>query len=62
MYKRQVLAIRQIFKFARTVVLIKGQDYSEYIIFEADTVRYDADLYSFKWNARGNLEGYAKEI
>lgn len=59
-WNERVSAIRQIFKFARTVVLIKGQDYSEYIIFEDDTVRYEADLYYFKWNARGNLEGYAK--
>lgn len=59
-WNERVSGIRQYFKFARTVVLIKGPEYDEYIIFEIETIRYDAELYSFKWNRNGNLEGYSK--
>ena len=60
-WNERVSGIRQYFKFARTVVLVKGHDYSEFLIFEVETIRYDSDQYSFEWNSRGNLEGYTKE-
>ena len=60
-WNERVSGIRQYFKFARTVVLVKGQNYDEYLIFETETVRYDADQFVFIWNDRGNLEGYTKE-
>lgn len=60
-WNERVSGIRQYFKFARTVVLVKGKDYTEYLIFEAETIRYDAEMYNFVWNKRGNLEGYDKE-
>lgn len=60
-WNERVSGIRQYFKFARTVVLVKGLDYSEYLIFEVETIRYDSDQYTFEWNSRGNLEGYTKE-
>ncbi len=60
-WNERVSGVRQYFKFARTVVLIKGLDYSEYLIFEVETIRYDSDQYVFEWNRRGNLEGYTKE-
>ena len=56
-WNERVSAVRQIYKFVRTVVLVKSKDYKEYLVFEFDTVRYDAELYRFSWNARGNLEG-----
>ena len=28
------------------------------VTIELDTVRYDPELYYFKWNKRNNLEGY----
>lgn len=59
-WNERVSGIRQYFKFARTVVLVKGQDYSEYLIFETETIRYDEDQYDFEWNSRGNLEGFTK--
>lgn len=59
-WNERVSAVRQIFKFVRTVVLVKSKDFSEFIIFENNTTRYDPELYDFKWNDRGNLEGYAK--
>ena len=59
-WNERVSAVRQIFKFVRTVVLVKAKDFSEYLIFELDTVRYDHELYSFKWNKNNNLEGYDK--
>ena len=60
-WNERVSGVRQYFKFARTVVLVKGQNYDEYLIFETETVRYDADQYVFEWNDRGNLEGYSKD-
>lgn len=59
-WNERVSAVRQVFKFVRTVVLVKSKDYSEFLIFEFDTLRYDPELYYFEWNARNNLEGYEK--
>ena len=59
-WNERVSGIRQYFKFARTVVLVKGHEYREDWIFETETVRYDADQYVFEWNSRGNLEGFTK--
>lgn len=42
----------------RTVVLIKSEDLRTLRIFEVDTKRYDAELYDWSWNKRGNLEGH----
>lgn len=60
-WNERVSGIRQYFKFARTVVLVKGVDYTEYLIFEYDTIRYEPELYTFTWNERGNLEGHEKK-
>lgn len=59
-WNERVSAVRQVFKFVRTVVLVKSKDYENYLIFEFDTIRYDPELYYFKWNKRTNLEGYEK--
>ncbi len=59
-WNERVSAVRQIFKFVRTVVLVKAKDFSEYLIFELDTVRYEPERYYFKWNKNNNLEGYDK--
>lgn len=59
-WNERVSGVRQIFKFVRTVVLVKAKNFSEYLIFELDTVRYDSELYFFKWNKNNNLEGYDK--
>lgn len=59
-WNERVSGVRQHFKFVRTVVLVKSLDFTDYIIFETDTLRYDPELYDFRWNKRGNLEGYRK--
>lgn len=59
-WNERVSAVRQIYKFVRTVVLVKSKDFNDYLIFEFDTVRYDPELYMFQWNNKGNLEGYDK--
>lgn len=59
-WNERVSSVRQIFKFVRTVVLVKSKDFSEYLVFEFDTVRYDPELYYFIWNKNNNLEGYDK--
>ena len=59
-WNERVSAVRQVFKFVRTVVLVKSKDYKDFLVFEFDTIRYDPELYRFEWNARMNLEGYEK--
>ena len=44
-WNERVSAVRQVFKFVRTVVLVKSKDYKDYLVFEFDTVRYDPELY-----------------
>lgn len=59
-WNERVSAVRKIYKFVRTVVLVKSKDYKDFLIFEFDTIRYDPELYYFEWNPRMNLEGYEK--
>lgn len=59
-WNERVSAVREHYKFVRTVVLVKSKDYQDFLVFEFDTVRYDPELYYFAWNQRGNLEGYEK--
>lgn len=54
----RVSAIRQIHKHLRTVVLIKSKDLTEVAVFEFDTIRYDPELFFWKWNKNNNLCGY----
>jgi len=59
-WNERVSAVRKMYKHVRTVVLIKSNDLSEVVVFEFDTIRYDPDLYFWKWNQRNNLEGFDK--
>jgi len=59
-WNERVSGVRQIYKFVRTVVLIKGKNFDEFAVFEFDTVRYEPELYYWKWNSRNNLEGFNK--
>ena len=59
-WNERVSAVRQIYKFVRTVVLVKSKDYKDFLVFEFDTIRYDPELYYFEWNPRMSLEGYEK--
>lgn len=59
-WNERVSAIRKLHKHVRTVVLIKSNFLEEVAIFEFDTIRYDPELYLWKWNERKNLEGFEK--
>lgn len=59
-WNERVSAIRKIYKFVRTVVLLKSDNLEEVAVFEFDTIRYDPELYQWRWNKRGNLEGFNK--
>ena len=61
-WNERVSSVRKIYKFVRTVVLVKSKNYKDYLVFEFDTIRYEPDLYYFEWNKRGNLEGLKKGI
>ena len=60
-WNERVSSIREKFKHLRTVVLIKSNDLSEVVVFEFDTIRYDHELYNWKWNANNNLVGTHKK-
>lgn len=60
-WNERVSSIREKYKHLRTVVLIKSNDLSEVVVFEFDTVRYDHELYNWKWNKEGNLTGISKK-
>jgi hypothetical protein len=59
-WNERVSSIREKFKHLRTVVLIKSNDLLEVVVFEFDTIRYDNELYNWKWNTNKNLEGFNK--
>src|SRR4030042_1742692 len=39
---------------------VKSSDLTKLNVFEFDTVRYEPDLFEWKWNRNENLEGYSK--
>lgn len=59
-WNERVSAVRTLYKNLRTVVLIKSYDLKEVVVFEFDTIRYDPELFYWKWNKNNNLEGYCK--
>jgi len=56
----RVTGVRKYYKHLRTIVMIKSSDLSEVAVFEFETIRYDQELYLWKWNKNGNLEGFEK--
>lgn len=56
----RVATIRETFDHLRTIVLIKSPDLSEVVVFEFLTIRYDPELFYWKWNKEKNLEGFSK--
>jgi hypothetical protein len=59
-WNERVSAVREKFQNLRTVVLIKSNDLSEVVVFEFETIRYDPELFIWRWNNHGNLEGSKK--
>ncbi|MBF0318274.1 MAG: hypothetical protein HQL01_00510 [Nitrospirae bacterium] len=59
-WNERVSSIRKKHKHLRTVVLMKSNTLSEVAVFEFDTIRYDTDLYDWRWNRNKNLEGFEK--
>lgn len=59
-WNERVSAIRKRYKHVRTVALIKSSDLSKVVVFEFETIRYEPDLFVWKWNKRNNLEGFDK--
>jgi len=57
-WNERVSAVKRQYKHLRTVVLIKSNDLLEVSVFEFETLRFDAQLYKWKWNRRKNLEGF----
>ena len=59
-WNARVDEIRNKYAHARNVVLIKGLDWTEYSVFELETLRYQPELYQWQRNRQNNLEGYDK--
>jgi len=60
-FNERVSNIREKYKNLRTIILIRSSDLTENVIFEFDTIRYDPELFYWKWNNKKNLEGYSKK-
>ena len=58
-YNARVTAIREKFQHLRTIILIRSKSLLECVIYEVDAIRYDPELYYWKWNGK-NLYGYSK--
>ena len=56
----RVSAVREKFQNLRTVVLVKSNDLTEVVVFEFETIRYDPELFVWKWNKNSNLIGIEK--
>lgn len=62
-YNERVSRVKEHYKHVRTVVLIRSNDLTECVVYETETVRYDPDLFYWKWSSklgRKNLYGYSK--
>lgn len=57
-WNARVEAIRAKYPHVRTVILIKSDDLLKLTIFEIETVRYNPELYEWRFNRNGNLEGW----
>jgi len=60
-WNARVDEIRNRYAHARNVVLIKGLDWTEYSVFELETLRFQPELFEWGRNKENNLEGYDKE-
>ncbi len=60
-WNARVEAIRAKYPHVRTVVLLKSNDLLKLTVFEIETVRYDPDLYVWRPNKNGNLQGWRGE-
>jgi hypothetical protein len=64
-WNERVSAIREKYKFLRSVILLKSNNLETVSVFEFDTVRYDPTLYYWEWREgrkkqTKNLFGYDK--
>jgi hypothetical protein len=59
-YNIRVREVRSKFENLRTVVLIKDENLERLCVFEYETLMFIETEYNWKWNKRGNLEGFDK--
>ena len=57
-YNERVASIKKLYKYVRTVVLIKSNNLLEVSAYEFETIMYDTKLFKWQWNEKNNLEGY----
>lgn len=56
-WNERVSAVRSKYKDLRTIVLVKSMDLLDLLVFEFETIRFEVDRFSWRWNKNGNLEG-----
>ncbi len=59
-WNTRVESLRNKFSHLRTVVLVKGKDLREFVVFESETVIYPPENFEWSRNKRNNLEGKDK--
>ena len=60
-WNARVAQVHEVYRNIRTVVLIKGNDFRSFVIFELETQSYDPALFYWKWNKNGNLCGFSRQ-
>jgi hypothetical protein len=60
-WNERVSEVRKKYRNLRTAVLVKSHSLEKLVVFEFDTIRYDPELYDWKWNKNGNLEGFYRQ-
>jgi hypothetical protein len=60
-WNARVDEIRNRYAHARTVILIKGNEFNQYSVFEIETLRYQPELFVWRRNVHNNLEGFELE-
>ncbi len=60
-WNRQIKSLKESFSTLKEVVLIRAVDFNSFCLCEYDIKTLDEAEYSWKWNKRGNLEGYNRE-
>lgn len=58
-YNERISGIKKDYKHTRTVVLIRSKSLLECVIYETEAVRYEPELYYWKWKGK-NLYGFRK--
>lgn len=56
----RIASLKEKFASLRTIICVKGDDFSKISLMEIETKPFDPADYTWDWNSKNNLEGYEK--